>query len=305
MSSRMSFSTSVARIAQAHADAEAKDELSRLMAFAGPRKAPARRAAPRPEFDVWIEAHFSEFKSDPGAGLNSKGHFGVVYVGADYLITPSILVGALVQFDKMSERARFTNAAAEGWGAMAGPYLSMRLTPNLFFDARAAWGSSSNTVDPFGFYQDDFSTNRWLGQAKLTGNWRFGDFRVTPSAGVTYVTERQRSYIDALGVLIPGQTVSLGQFAVGPELAYRYLAASGTTYEPHVSLEGIWDFDRPNAPTVGGVRVSDKELHARVKGGVLARSPNGVNVRAVASYDGIGSTFRAVGGQLWLSMPLR
>ncbi|MGH6770464.1 MAG: DUF7507 domain-containing protein [Xanthobacteraceae bacterium] len=304
-SSRMSFTTSIARIAQAHADAEAKGDQVRAMAFAGPQRTPPRRSVPRSAFDVWIEAHFSEFKSDAG-GFNNKGHFGLVYLGADYLVTQSVLVGALVQFDKLSETSRSTNTAANGWGAMAGPYVSMRLTPHIFFDARAAWGTSRNTIDPFGLYQDDFSTTRWLSHAKLTGNWRFGNVRVTPSAGVTYVSEKQRSYVDPLGVFIPGQTVSLGQFAVGPELAYRYLAASGAVYEPHVSIEGVWDFDRPNVPIIAGVPISDNELHARVKAGLMARTPSGTNIRAVASYDGLGSDrFRAIGAQLWLNIPLR
>ena len=52
---------------------------------------------------------------------------------------------------------------------MAGPYVSARLGPNLYFTGRAAWGISENEVDPFGLYTDDFSTDRWLASAELTG----------------------------------------------------------------------------------------------------------------------------------------
>jgi outer membrane autotransporter protein len=306
LSSQMSFATSLSRIAQAHADAEAKDELARLMAYAGPYyKAPPRRAAPRSGWDLWVEGHFSEFKAD-AAGVTDRGHFGILYVGADYVVGRSVLIGALVQFDTLGEKSRTANTAADGWGTMVGPYVSVRLTRNLFFDARAAWGASWNTVDPFGLYQDNFSTDRWLGHAKLTGNWRFGNVRVTPSAGVTYISERQRSYTDSLGVLIPSQTVSLGEFAVGPELAYRFLAASGVIYEPLVSVEGVWDFQRPDVGTVAGVPVSTDEWRARVKAGLLARSHQGVSMRAVVSYDGVGSnSFHSIGGQIWLNIPLR
>jgi hypothetical protein len=42
------------------------------------------------------------------------------------------------------------------------------LSPNLYFDARAAWGQSDNSIDPLGVYTDNFSTDRSLVSAKLT-----------------------------------------------------------------------------------------------------------------------------------------
>ena len=51
-------------------------------------------------------------------------------------------------------------SAVSGQGAMAGPYVSARLTPNIFIDARAAWGLSDNKVNPFGQYQRPFASPR-------------------------------------------------------------------------------------------------------------------------------------------------
>jgi hypothetical protein len=302
--SRMSFSTSLARITQAHAAVEAKDELKRVMAFAGPLKAPPRRVAPANGFDVWTEIHYSQFRSDLG-GVDNRGHFGVAYLGADYLVAPWMLVGALVQFDSMSEKSTVRGSRVEGDGVMAGPYVSMRLSPNLFFDLRAAWGLSDNKVNPFGVYQDRFTTSRWLAHAKLTGNWRSGDFRVTPSAWITFIEENQRSYVDTVGVFIPAQTVSLGRFGFGPEFARRYVAADGTTYEPHVSLKGLWDFVRPGVLSVGGLLVSEEQFRALIEAGLLVRYGNRWNWRAVVKYDGIGSrSFHDIGAQVWFNFPL-
>jgi Autotransporter beta-domain len=151
-------------------------------------------------------------------------------LSADYLIKSSILIGALIQYNWMSEKSKSLGSSVEGHGAMAGPYVSARITPNVFFDARAAWGTSDNTVNPYGIYNDKFGTDRWLAHANLTGNWRFGDYRFTPSAGgLTYIEEVQHAYIDRVGVLIPSQTVRLGRLAIGPEIAYRYLAANGAS----------------------------------------------------------------------------
>jgi outer membrane autotransporter protein len=293
----------MSRIAAAHEEAAAKSDLETHTAYALPVKAAAKPLKPVSALDVWVEAHFSQFKADD-RGIGNNGNFGITYLGADYLVTSSVLVGALVQFDWMTEKSKTLLSNVQGNGVMAGPYASVRLTPNLFFDARAAWGTSDNKVDPFGLYQDKFTTSRWLAHANLTGNWQFGNYRVTPSAGLTYVEETQRSYTDTLGVLIPEQTVALGRFSVGPEIAYRYLAPSGVTYEPHVSVKGVWDFKRPDATSVDGLIVTGNTLSASVETGLLARAPSGWSFRGAVSYDGLGgNNLHAVTGKLWLNIP--
>ncbi len=282
---QMSVATSLLQLSQAYAQARGVKEL------------------PMPSFDVWVEAHFSAF-DDSADGRDIDGHFGVAYVGVDYLVTPSVLVGALAQFDWTGEHAD-GGVSADGFGAMAGPYISARLAQNLFFTARVAYGGSENSIDPFGLYQDDFTTDRWLASAQLTGNWNFGNWRVTPTAEVTYIQENQQSYTDSRGVFIPDQTVSLGRFSFGPELAYRYLADNGTVLEPLISMTALWDFDNAGE-VVSGLSASNDELHAAFKAGVMTRMTGGAAFKVVGTYDGLGSSgYDAFGGQAWVSIPLR
>ena len=130
----------------------------------------------------------------------------MLYVGLDYQLHPAILVGMLVQFDWMSESSTMLGTSANGQGWMAGPYLSARLTRNLFFDARAAWGRSDNRVDPLGIYTDSFSTDRSLVSGKLTGNWSFGAVQFRPSAEVIYFHETQKAYVNQINIAIPEQS---------------------------------------------------------------------------------------------------
>ena len=103
--------------------------------------------------------------------------------------------------------------------------MSTRLSENIFFDARAAWGESDNSINPLGFYTDSFETKRWLVRGNLTGNWNFGDWRLTPSVSVARIEEDQQAYIDSLGISIPGQNLALGRVTFGPEIGYRYFAS--------------------------------------------------------------------------------
>jgi outer membrane autotransporter protein len=258
---------------------------------------------PTPSVDVWLEVHYSEFEDEDSSGARSDGHFGVAYVGIDYLVTPTVLIGLLGQVDWGEEDSNL-GSSIDGIGGMAGPYLSARLTPNLFFTTRAAYGISENEVSPIGTYTDDFSTDRWLASAELTGNWNFGNFRFTPTASVTYLQEDQHGYTDSLGTPIPSQTVSLGQLSFGPELAYRFVG-DRFNWEPHVSVNGLWDFDDDDG-IVSGLVATDDDLRARVKAGILAQAAGGASFRIVGTFDGIGGDgFDAFGGQAWLNIPLR
>lgn len=257
---------------------------------------------PTPGVDVWLEVHYSEFEDEDNSGARSDGHFGVAYIGIDYLVTPTVLVGVLGQIDWGEEDSNL-GSSIDGVGGMAGPYLSARLTPNLFFTTRAAYGISENEVSPIGTYTDDFSTDRWLASAELTGNWDFGNLRFTPGTSVTYLQEDQHGYTDSRGVPIPSQTVSLGQVSFGPEVAYRFVG-DRLTWEPHLSVVGLWDFDDDDG-IIAGLIATDDDLRVRVEAGVLALAVGGASLRVVGTLEGLGGGgYDAFGAQAWLSIPL-
>lgn len=297
------FSTSLSQIGQFMAQSEAKrvNELGPMAFGSGSVRTPA---ATQGTFDVWFEGHYTEFDNDL-VGANRDGHLGVAYFGADYLLRPGLLVGALVQLDWSEDQSKTLGWSVDGDGWMAGPYMTAQLAPNLFFDARAVWGQSDNDINPFGMFTDSFDTDRWLATARLTGNWRRGNFRMTPSVAVKYIDEDQKSYVDSFGILIPSQNVSLGRLTFGPEFAYRHITERGASIEPHVKIEGNWDFDSTGQLVIGNTVVGTEDFSAKVEGGVLVQMPGGVSFRATGSYDGIGDEdFDAYGAQLWLNVPI-
>ncbi|MGA7972355.1 MAG: autotransporter domain-containing protein [Pseudolabrys sp.] len=308
LSSSMVFSTSLRQIARANAKAERADNAHAgdALAYAEPRlpfKAP--RLTPAPDINVWLETHYLHFGGSLG-NVDNHGNFGILYLGADRLLTPSVLLGALMQIDWANEASAAAGSSASGKGAMAGPYVSVRLAPDLFLDARAAWGLSANNVDPLGSYTDNFSTDRWLAHAKLTGNWRWGGFRFTPSAALGFMQEHQRAYTNAVGAAIPDQTVSLGRLSFGPEIARRFVDADGTYYEPMAALTGQWDFDRPELASLTGTTISSQAFRGQAQAGLMVHRPDGIALRIVATYDGVGDNgLHAFGGQFWLNLPIR
>ncbi len=281
-------------------------------------------------WDIWSEGSWSYFKSDGGSagGTASTGQFGLIRGGIDYLVQPNLLVGVLVQYDYLRERAE-TDAAAHaseagfdisGHGWMAGPYVEYELTQNLFFDVKGLVGTSLNQVSPYGTYSDEFTTTRWLVAARLTGSWRWQDserslWHFSPRAEVVWFNEESEDFIDSEGYLVAGQQVHLGRFKAGPELSYRYMTHAGTIIEPRVAAQALWSFSRSGDAKGGGLDpasvsgVKDVPLETfqmRFEAGLKIEDEHGQRLEVEANYTGLGQQgHQAVGGKVGVTIPLQ
>jgi outer membrane autotransporter protein len=225
------------------------------------------------------------------------------------VLNRSFLIGALVQFDSMRQRSAAQNSDVTGRGWMAGPYSTVRLTDNVFWQVRGAWGRSSNEVSPLMTYTDSFSSQRWLASSTLAGRWNFGNLTFKPTASVAYIEDVASGYKDTFGALVPEIKSSLGQAKAGPEVSYRFQANSDIVVEPRAGLQVIWNF--AGATTAAGYNptTGDSSGPSGVRGqaelGVKATSRNGFGIDISSSYDGIGANgYSAVTGKASVQVPL-
>lgn len=188
-------------------------------------------------FDVWFEGTYGRHAGNGGAG-----GFGIAYLGADYLVSPDFLVGALFQLDQVGFDADTGDASASGTGWMIGPYVTGRFGDNLYFDARAAAGRSANEVSPFGTYRDDVDATRWLVDASLSGRWGGGSWTFEPKVRLAYFEESSDGYTDGMGVDVPSVKSGTGQLTYGPGLSYRFVTDGQIEVVAGARLDGVLDF---------------------------------------------------------------
>lgn len=296
------FSTSLRDIANRYANAEARRAAA---AGLGAREgAGASRANP---FDVWIEGTYASF-GDRDSLSDLDGHFGLLALGADYVVNPGLLLGAMAQFDSMSQHSDAEATDVEGQGWMVGPYATMRLGDNVFWRVRAAWGQSSNDVSPFLTYTDHFDSQRWLVSSRLTGNLIAGRWTIRPSASVFYMEDVADGYTDGSGAAVPEISSRLGQIEAGPEISYRY-ELDDIQLEPRAGVSIAATFaNEANAPGFGqidGELVGPDGVRTRAELGLSATTRGGLAVDLSGAYDGIGSeSFEAYSASLRLRLPL-
>ncbi len=239
-------------------------------------------------FDVWVEGSCHKFNGSAG----SSGDFAIAHLGADYLLSPDLLVGGMLQYDRLTDSNDSDNSRTEGTGWMVGPYVTARLQENFYLDARVAGGGSDNDVTPPGFYTDSFNSTRWLADIGLTGEFTQGKWTIRPNAGLSYLADKQDAYTNTLGDIIPSRTVSQGQLKFGPTISTQFLGSNGWLYQPTFTFDAI--YNHANTSGCGGLIGADSGLEdgwrTRVAPGISMTGPGGTRLSLSGSYDGIGQS---------------
>ena len=240
------------------------------------------------KFDIWFEGQMA----DVTLGRN-KGTFKAGFIGADYVVSENLLVGALFQiddFDNDDETLGVGEAQGSGW--MAGPYITARFDEQFYVDARIAYGKSSNSVSPLGTFVSDFDTTRLFATLSASGDVALGEgFTLWPEASLRYLREGVEGYTDALGVRIDDFNVDQGEVAFSPRIDYLSESADGWTTAPYAKMEGVLTFGANAFSPV------DNGLRGKTAVGIDVRSPDDVRFGLSGFYDGIGEDdYKALGG---------
>ncbi len=249
-------------------------------------------STPQMRWDIWVEGRIARFDSSN----NKDGKFGAIYVGADYLITPNMLIGLMTQYDWL-KKDYDANGRVKGQGWMVGPYAGFRFGENLYLEAQARGGRSSNDITPLGTYTDKFKTTRWYFSGRLSGDFGYGDWMIRPGVAVQYLSEKQKAYTDSLGNHIRAQTVSEGDVRVGPRIAYTYGLGDGGAIIPWAEFEGVYTFGSKDKFSKGTYASDIHGLSGSVQAGFDWRMPVGAMFSLSGSYDGIGSDARSYGAR--------
>lgn len=249
--------------------------------------------------DFWAEGTLAQFNAGGG-----DGSFAIVHMGADYLATKNLLVGAAAQIDWIDFNASATSSA-KGRGYMIGPYATVRITDALFFDARLTAGKASNDVSPYGTYVDEVESTRSLASAALIGSFQSGTITIRPEARLNWFVEESDSYKDALGVVIPSVRSAIGTLDVGPEFRWGLPARNLGDFEFSLGFAGVWAFDQRLESNAGITldKVLLPEFRGRAKSGALLTLENGVVFNVDVFVDGIGGdSYRSWGGSIGIRL---
>lgn len=237
--------------------------------------------ATRPTDPIWAELSASWSKNS-----GTTNRYVHLSTGTHFELTPHLAAGAMVQVDHLAHENEDTSISGTGW--LAGPYLVGRLPGHpLYFSAQALLGQSRNSHAPFGTYTDTVRTQRGLFRVTVAGDISLGLITLTPSLDAVHLFDRQRSYTDSLGNVIPDQSITMNSLELSLDASmpidvpFGALTLRGGVPLTFASTSGSGEAASVTSATDGA------RLGFRI--GVDYLFENGGKLALDFDYDGLGS----------------
>jgi len=238
----------------------------------------------RMDGDVWSKLTASVTETDTS---RSDYVFGVV--GSHRKINEDFLIGGMLQFDRVNQVDGALKTSGTGW--LAGPYFAMKVNDQpLYVDGRLLAGKSSNTVSPFGTYEDEFETSRLLAQVNVTGELHHAQITWLPVLGVSYLKDSQEAYVDGLGNSIAASTLEMTEISLGLHFEKALPRARGT-----LELTGGFGLRKASTRNSGGVSTDSDSLRGRIDLGLAQHNGRGGSFDISGFIDGLGRNSQTLG----------
>ncbi|MFN4169495.1 MAG: putative Ig domain-containing protein [Pannonibacter phragmitetus] len=190
-------------------------------------------------FNVWIQGSATAHTRKQNDGR--WGSFAMLSTGADYLLADWALLGVSFHYDRMSDPTP-NGARLSGNGWLAGPYASIEVYRNVFWDTRLFIGGSSNDIDTE-FWDGNFDTTRWMADTALSGEWNLdAATTLSPTLRAVYLSEKVKDYgvRNSAGdqILMDGFIEEQFRVSGALELARLFILDNGMLLTPAVELTG-------------------------------------------------------------------
>jgi hypothetical protein len=238
---------------------------------------------------VWAESRQAPFQTVGGAQALTTTYFG-----ADYRLGSDLLLGAMVQRDDRILTLPIDGEVTATDAYLAGPYAAYRLSSNLVLGGRAAFGETSNGTALLS-EETDFTTNRLLTEARLSGSWGLGEWQLMPAAAVTHLDETSIAAIPG----VAETSVAMTHFTAGPEVRRPIDMGFGSSLEPFAFFKTSFDLD--------DIKVGPAAARSTIGGGVVVNDAEGYVIQAMGDYsETLGATLpdQSLAGKVLVSVPL-
>lgn len=291
------FSTALSDIAEAKAREQA--ELVRDSGLSLPGITVARS-----RFDGWVEGNLGYASNSEN---NTSDAFSNLAIGADYRLNERWLVGLMGNYSTIDSQTFESQPDISGQGWMAGPYAGYKINQQMFLSLKALHGVGEThyfATPGSPLMADGLETTRWLLDATLTGNWKAGNWTVTPSAQVIHFAERgsQTLHGEASGAV--DARADTGRFLFGPQISYEFAPSKTTRITPRAAVRGLWEMEEVTIDDDTVADLSNQGLSTRLEAGIAVTSPK-AKLDFSGSLEGLGDeNERAASGKATLSVPL-
>jgi hypothetical protein len=249
---------------------------------------------------VWSEGRIAALGDD----ATEDARFGILHVGVDWMANADTLIGVAAQIDRYEQVDLASGSDFSGTGWMIGPVVTARLAPDLYLDARLAYGRADNDAERGGA-TDGFGSERALAEIALMGETSRGAYTIFPEAEIAYFTESSEAYTSASLGAVDAARVALGQARLGALVERAFDFASGHRATAFMDFDGVYTHRYDGTPTAGSFAEDIEGWSGEAELGLRYAAGGGAVVDASVGMGGLFTGSGSYSATLSIRIPTR
>ena len=250
-------------------------------------------------WNIWASGRYDHFDGD---GNSFDGGVGTITAGADYRMSDTLLVGALVGYGK-SDIDVGTTGNLESDGYTLGAYFGAKLENSITADGFVAYTRSDYDIRS-GAVTGDFDADRYSVGINVYGSMPMDGFTIEPGISFIYGSESQDSYVDSAATAIAGQTIKSGRVSIGPKFVFDPIDNGNGSFTPWFGARYEFNFSDANVVASTGTPDVGDSSSARVSAGFTTDFGAGT-FSLSGDVGGLGSgDYVSYGGTAKIRIPL-
>jgi len=204
-------------------------------------------------FGVWSNASYA-WLSDSQANANFDAGILDALVGADYMVTDSLLIGLAGGYESSDVKTIFNQGTLKGQGWALAPYGAWVINRNFNIDASFGGARLDYDMTRLNSAVSGHTNGaRWFGSINGNANFMLDDhWTVGAALGFLYVKEDQDAYTESDGSPVGKTKTRLGQMRATPKLGYRIATPFGSV-TPYGSARLEYDVSKSPAQVIDGM----------------------------------------------------
>ena len=168
--------------------------------------------------------------------------------GVNFTVTPYVNLGGGLIYTHSDNDLLYLNGKSEDNGLIGFGTANFNVFDLFNFGVSGGYGvTQTEQVRPVGNLLSfaDYDSDIWFVSAYVNKTFQFGDLYLTPQARVLYSETDTDAYFESTGIFNAAQESTLGQLAVGGQVAYAIRTTENVTLFPTVEAMFLYDFDLP------------------------------------------------------------
>lgn len=187
----------------------------------------------------WLKGVQAGLKSTKTGG-EYGGHQTSGMLGVDLRMNRDLLVGLAISKDSLNVATEYNSGTFKGHGTSFFPYAGIKLNNNVLMNLMFGYSNVQYSASHTGI-TGEFDAKRYLQQVEIRGTHRFGRMQVQPTVELSYFHEKRDGFIESNGSVIPGDSISVGQYGAGLITSYDF-----GRWTPYVRLRSTYNFTQPD-----------------------------------------------------------